>query len=132
MSAFDPKRTNPEKWSKDNFFCKLVVLLDAGQILRLLRCSNHWSRRTAHLGRKRCHLRVKHFMAVMLSLAFMASASAQAPQVEKNVSMKMALMIIEGTLEQCTKDGYKVSVVVVDKGGNVAASVPEYPPFFVC
>jgi uncharacterized protein GlcG (DUF336 family) len=34
-------------------------------------------------------------------------AGAQAPQVEKNVSMKMALMIIEGTLEQCTKDGYK-------------------------
>ena len=36
--------------------------------------------------------------------------------------MKMALMIIEGTLEQCTKDGYKVSVVV-DRAGNVAASV---------
>jgi uncharacterized protein GlcG (DUF336 family) len=32
-------------------------------------------------------------------------------------------MIIEGTLEQCTKDGYKVSVIVVDKAGNVAASV---------
>src|SRR5712671_559106 len=59
----------------------------------------------------------------MLSFAFTASAGAQAPQVEKNVSMKMALMIIEGTLEQCTKDGYKVSVVVVDKAGNVAASV---------
>jgi uncharacterized protein GlcG (DUF336 family) len=59
----------------------------------------------------------------MLSLAFTASAGAQGPQVEKNVSMKMALMIIEGTLEQCTKDGYKVSVVVVDKAGNVAASV---------
>ena len=48
------------------------------------------------------------FLAIaMLSLAFTASAGAQAPQVEKNVSMKMALMIIEGTLEQCTKDGYK-------------------------
>ena len=64
------------------------------------------------------------FLAVaMLSLAFTASAGAQAPQVEKNVSMKMALMIIDGALEQCTKDGYKVSVVVVDKAGNVAASV---------
>ena len=59
----------------------------------------------------------------VLSLAFTASASAQAPQAEKNVSMKMALMIIDGALEQCTKDGYKVSVVLVDKGGNVAASV---------
>src|SRR6201997_5300286 len=64
------------------------------------------------------------FLAIaMLSLAFTASAGAQAPQVEKNVSMRMALMIIEGTLEQCTKDGYKVSVVVVDRAGNVAASV---------
>ena len=36
------------------------------------------------------------FLAVaMLSLAFTASADAQAPQVEKNVSMKMALLIIE-------------------------------------
>ncbi|MGA9283187.1 MAG: heme-binding protein [Pseudolabrys sp.] len=59
--------------------------------------------------------------AAVLSFAATGSASAQAPQVEKNVSMK--IMIIEGTLEQCTKDGYKVSVIVVDKAGNVAASV---------
>lgn len=57
------------------------------------------------------------------ALALSAPAYAQAPQAEKNVSMKMALMIIDGTLEQCAKDGYKVSVVIVDKGGNVAASV---------
>ena len=66
---------------------------------------------------------IKLVGAAILSLAFTASANAQAPQSEKNVSMKMALMIIDGALEQCTKDGYKVSVVVVDKGGNVAASV---------
>jgi uncharacterized protein GlcG (DUF336 family) len=59
----------------------------------------------------------------VLSLVLIGSANAQAPLVEKNVSMKMALMIIEGTLEQCTKDGYKVSVVIVDKAGNVAASL---------
>ena len=47
----------------------------------------------------------KKLLAAMLPLAFMASASAQAPQNEKNVSMKMALMIIDGTLEQCAKDG---------------------------
>ena len=47
----------------------------------------------------------KFLAAAVLSFAATASASAQAPQVEKNVSMKMALMIIEGTLEQCTKDG---------------------------
>ena len=61
--------------------------------------------------------------AATLSLAFTASANAQTPQVEKNVSMKMALMIIEGTIEQCTKDGHKVSVVIVDRAGNVAASL---------
>lgn len=46
--------------------------------------------------------------SALLPLLFTAPASAQAPQVEKNVSMKMALMIIDGTLEQCAKDGYKV------------------------
>ena len=68
------------------------------------------------------------FTGKFLGLAMLRSRSPRRPvrrlrKVEKNVSMKMALMIIEGTLEQCTKDGYKVSVVVVDKAGNVAASV---------
>lgn len=60
---------------------------------------------------------------VSASILVVGPASAQAPQVEKNVSMAMALAIIQGTLEQCTKDGYKVSVTVVDKAGNVAASI---------
>ena len=51
------------------------------------------------------------------------AAQAQAPQTEKNVSMKMAMMIVDGTVEQCSKDGYKVSVTVVDKAGLVAASL---------
>jgi len=42
---------------------------------------------------------------------------------KKNISMAMAMAIIQGTIEQCTKDGYKVSVTVVDKAGNVAAQV---------
>jgi uncharacterized protein GlcG (DUF336 family) len=64
-------------------------------------------------------------LAALASLSVLAAspALAQAPQVEKNVSMAMALAIIQGTIEQCTKDGYKVSVVIVDKAGNVAASV---------
>jgi len=60
---------------------------------------------------------------VAISCAITGAANAQAPQVEKNVSMKMALMIIEGALDQCTKDGNRVSVVVVDRAGNIAASV---------
>jgi uncharacterized protein GlcG (DUF336 family) len=67
----------------------------------------------------------------LVSLALLASASilaagpacAQAPQMEKNVSMGMALAIMQGAIEQCTKDGYKVSVTIVDKGGNVAAQI---------
>jgi uncharacterized protein GlcG (DUF336 family) len=65
------------------------------------------------------------------SLAVLTSASvlvagpalAQAPQVEKNVSMALSIAVMQGALDQCTKDGYKVSVVIVDKGGNVAGSV---------
>jgi uncharacterized protein GlcG (DUF336 family) len=52
-----------------------------------------------------------------------APALAQAPQAEKNVSMAPSMAIMQGALDQCAKDGYKVSVVIVDKGGNVAASV---------
>jgi len=64
-------------------------------------------------------------LALLASIAVFAAApaSAQAPQVEKNISMGLTLAIIQGTLEQCTKDGYKVSVTVVDKGGNVAGQV---------
>jgi uncharacterized protein GlcG (DUF336 family) len=62
-------------------------------------------------------------IATALSVGTEALANAQAPQVEKNVSMRMALMILDGAIEQCTKDGNKVSVVVVDRAGNVAASI---------
>jgi uncharacterized protein GlcG (DUF336 family) len=60
---------------------------------------------------------------ILAAFTFAMPANAQAPQVEKNVSMKMALMIIEGTIEQCSKDGHRVSVVIVDRAGAVAASV---------
>src|ERR1700733_9024373 len=78
----------------------------------------------SHISREATNMR-------LVSLALLASASilvtgparAQAPLTEKNVSMAMSLAIIQGALEQCTKDGYKVSVTIVDKGGNVAASL---------
>ena len=70
-------------------------------------------------------------MRLIVRLALLASASglvagpacAPSPLSEKNVSMGLSLAIMEGALEQCAKDGYKVSVVIVDKGGNIAASV---------
>ncbi len=60
--------------------------------------------------------------AAVLAIASIASASAQTPLTERNVSMKMSQAIIDGTIEQCTKDGYKVSVVIVDNAGVVHAS----------
>lgn len=64
-------------------------------------------------------------LAALASVSVLAAAPAlaQAPQVEKNISMAMAMAVMQGVLDQCTKDGFKVSVVIVDKGGNVAASV---------
>ena len=64
-------------------------------------------------------------LGLLVSASMLAAvpAFAQAPLVEKNVSMGMALAIIQGAIEQCTKDGYKVSVTIVDKSGNVAAQL---------
>jgi uncharacterized protein GlcG (DUF336 family) len=64
-------------------------------------------------------------LALLASVSMFATAPAvaQAPQVEKNVSMGLSLAIIQGAIEQCTKDGYKVSVTIVDKSGNVAAQL---------
>ena len=64
-------------------------------------------------------------LALLAAVPFFASAPAfaQAPQTEKNISMGLALAIIQGALDQCTKDGYKVSVTIVDRSGNVAAQV---------
>lgn len=61
-------------------------------------------------------------LAACLMLAASA-ANAQAPQTEHNVSAAMAQEIIAGAIEQCAKDGYKVSVTIVDKAGLVAASL---------
>src|ERR1700719_3097659 len=68
-------------------------------------------------------MRFLKFALAAGSMLAATAASAQAPQTEHNVSMGMALAIIQGTLEQCTKDGKRVSVVVVDKAGNVATSI---------
>jgi uncharacterized protein GlcG (DUF336 family) len=67
------------------------------------------------------HVRLALLAAIPAFVA--APALAQAPQVEKNISMAMSLAIIQGALEQCTKDGYKVSITIVDKSGAVAAQL---------
>jgi uncharacterized protein GlcG (DUF336 family) len=69
-------------------------------------------------------MRLVRVTVLATSFALVAApALAQAPQSEKNVSMALSMAIMQGALDQCAKDGCKVSVVIVDKGGNVAASV---------
>jgi uncharacterized protein GlcG (DUF336 family) len=66
----------------------------------------------------------QQLLAGLVLAAFgIGAAQAQAALTEKNVSMKMAQMIIEGTLESCAKSGYKVSVIIVDNAGIVRASL---------
>ena len=60
-------------------------------------------------------------LAAAATFALAAPALAQAPVTEHNVSMAMAQAIIAGTIEQCTNDGYKVSVSIVDKAGILFA-----------
>lgn len=49
------------------------------------------------------------------------AANAQAPLNERNISMGMAQAVIAGTIEACAASNFRVSVVVVDKAGQVAA-----------
>jgi len=64
-------------------------------------------------------------LALLAAVPFFASAPAfaQAPQTEKNISMGLSLAIIQGALEQCTKDGYKVSITIIDRSGAIAAQI---------
>jgi len=66
-------------------------------------------------------LRTISLFAGMMAIG--PAANAQAPLTERNVSMGMAQAIIAGAIEQCTKDGYKVTVVIVDRAGVIMASL---------
>jgi uncharacterized protein GlcG (DUF336 family) len=66
---------------------------------------------------------VKLAVVVSASLLVTSPVLAQSLLVEKNLSMGMSLAIIQGAIEQCSKDGYKVSVTIVDRSGNVAAQL---------
>lgn len=70
-----------------------------------------------------CEGRVQIGCCICAISEFSAPACAQAPLIEKNVSTKMVLAILQGALEQSTADGYKVSVVVVGRAGNIAGSI---------
>ena len=62
--------------------------------------------------------------AAGMALALVASISAveaQGVRMEPNVSMDLANAIMNAAMDRCSKDGYRVSVAVVDRAGQMIA-----------
>jgi uncharacterized protein GlcG (DUF336 family) len=62
------------------------------------------------------------FAPLGIALALAAPASAQVIS-EKNISAAMALTIAQTAMETCEKQGYRVSVTVVDRAGQTKVAV---------
>ena len=54
-----------------------------------------------------------------------AEADAQGLVTQKALSMEMAQTIVQATVDQCRKDGFRVSVTVVDGSGLLKAFVRD-------
>ena len=62
------------------------------------------------------------FCAIGLSaLARPTTASAQGLVTQKALSLEMAQAIVQGTVERCRADGFRVSVTVIDASGLLKA-----------
>jgi uncharacterized protein GlcG (DUF336 family) len=48
-------------------------------------------------------------------------AAGQGLVTQKALSMEMAQMIVQGTIERCRADGFRASVAVIDAGGHLKA-----------
>ena len=60
-------------------------------------------------------------MAGVLVAAMSSSAAAQGLVTQKALSMEMAQIIVQGTIERCRADGFRASVSVIDAGGHLKA-----------
>jgi len=59
---------------------------------------------------------------VVLALAASTPAlQAQGVRMDRNVSMDLATAIMTAAMDRCSKDGYQVSVAVVDRAGQMIA-----------
>jgi uncharacterized protein GlcG (DUF336 family) len=67
---------------------------------------------------KRKHVAVQ---SVILALVTGGMALAQGILTEKNISIALAQEAAMTALEKCRADGFRVSVVVLDRGGNIKA-----------
>jgi uncharacterized protein GlcG (DUF336 family) len=64
-------------------------------------------------------------MAVAAGVAISAPAFAQGVMTAKQLTAEAANTMVMAALEQCQKDGYKVSAAVVDRGGNLLAFIRD-------
>ena len=60
-------------------------------------------------------------MAGVLGAAMSSSAAAQGLVTQKALSIEMAQMIVQATIERCRADGFRASVSVIDAGGHLKA-----------
>jgi uncharacterized protein GlcG (DUF336 family) len=60
-------------------------------------------------------------MAGAALVAMSSNAAAQGLVTQKALSMEMAQMIVQGTIERCRADGFRASVSVIDAGGHLKA-----------
>ena len=64
-------------------------------------------------------------IAVALVAASATQAVAQGLVTQKALSLEMAQAIVQGTVEQCRKDGFSISVSVIDGSGLLKAFVRD-------
>ena len=62
-------------------------------------------------------------IGVAAALAWAAQVSAQSIVTERNISVEAAFKVVHGAIDACKKNGWDISVVVVDRNGVVRIAV---------
>ena len=68
---------------------------------------------------------MRMFLVAVLLATPLSAASAQGLVTQKALSLEMAQAIVQGTVERCRADGFRVSVTVIDAGGLMKAFVRD-------
>lgn len=63
-----------------------------------------------------------------LAVSVTTTAFAEGVIMEKQISLPLAQEAAMGAIEQCRKDGYKVTVTVVDRAGHIKAILRDEGP----
>ena len=64
--------------------------------------------------------------AAAATVAVQPTSAQQAVLTERNVSLQLARTIADGALARCQKDGYDISVVIVDRTGQIRLSFTHH------